>query len=183
LITKELAGRSFAAGESIEFGIHVFDASLLEELGASRFYRIDLDLAARFPATDRIELRFVTPTEIRGWAAPEFGPLFARLRDRISLLRSFYGGGPLDIDFKGMGERGRGLRFVSSDLETESASRRSTSQGTRHPLGGFLGSVIYEGNLNEFLPFLAAGEFTGVGKYTVWGQGEILTKLMGLNRV
>lgn len=183
LITKALAGKSFQAGESIEFGIHLFDARLLPQLGASGFSNVEVDLEGQFPPTERLELEFVTPTEIRGLTEPEFGTIFARLRDRISLLRSFYGAGPLEIDFRAMGERAREIRLVSHDLEIERGSRKSTSQGTRHPLGGFLGSATYEGDLTEFLPFLAAGALTGVGKYTVWGQGEISTKLIGLNCV
>jgi hypothetical protein len=53
------------------------------------------------------------------------------------------------------------------------SSRRSTSQQTRHPHGGFFGTAQYAGDLTEFLPYLYAGQFTGLGKYTVWGQGEI----------
>jgi len=183
LITKALAGKSFQAGESIEFGIHLFDAKLLPELGASGFSTVEVDLEATFPPTQKLELNFVTPTEIRGLTEPDFGTILARLRDRISLLRSFYGPGPLEIDFRAMGERARAIRLVSHEMDMERGSRKSTSQGTRHPLGGFLGSATYEGALNEFLPFLAAGALIGIGKYTVWGQGEISTKLIGLNCV
>jgi hypothetical protein len=178
LRTRQLAGRSFESGEPVPFGIHVFDASLPAELGDAGFTRVDLELSAGAPPASSLEIRFLTPTEIRGLETPEFGAVFARLRDRLSLLRAFYGAGPLEIDFRGMGERARAVRLVSSELETERFGRRSTSQGTRQALGGFYGCARYEGELTEFLPFLHAGAYAGVGKYTVWGQGEISTALL-----
>ena len=51
---------------------------------------------------------FRTPTELKGNAAGDgmpFGVLFARVRDRISSLRSLYGEGPLPIDFRALSER------------------------------------------------------------------------------
>ena len=31
----------------------------------------------------------------------------------------------------------------------------------------------YEGDLAEFVPYLEAGEFTGVGRHCTWGNGQI----------
>ncbi len=173
LITRHLAGRSFQAGQPIGFQVHLFDLSLLPAFGANSFRTLHIDLNAPFPATAELEIQFLTPTELRGVPEPDFGPLFARLRDRLSLLRTFYGDGPLEIDFRGLGERARQVQLLSTHLESMHASRRSTSQQTRHPLGGFFGTARYAGDLTEFLPYLYAGQFTGLGKYTVWGQGEI----------
>ena len=51
--------------------------------------------------------------------------------------------------------------------------RLSTRTGQSHPLGGFTGEAVYEGPLTPFLPYLEAARFTGVGRQTVWGKGEI----------
>jgi CRISPR/Cas system endoribonuclease Cas6 (RAMP superfamily) len=40
-------------------------------------------------------------------------------------------------------------------------------------LGGFTGEIEYQGELGEFLPWLRAGQWVGVGRQTVWGKGEI----------
>jgi hypothetical protein len=40
-------------------------------------------------------------------------------------------------------------------------------------LGGFVGVAEYEGDLNEFFPYLEIARWTGVGRQTVWGKGEI----------
>jgi hypothetical protein len=124
-------------------------------------------------------VEFKTPTELKSGdqlaARPEFPALFARIRDRISTLRHLYGPGPLDIDFKSMGDRAASVRMTRCDLRQVDVSRRSTRTGQTHSLGGFIGSAVYEGNLTEFLPFLKAAYWTGVGRQTVWGKGEIIT--------
>jgi CRISPR/Cas system endoribonuclease Cas6 (RAMP superfamily) len=116
-----------------------------------------------------VRVTFRTPTELKNHATPKFGPLFARIRDRISTLRALYGPGPLEIDFKAMGERAAAIRMTRCDLMNGSAER----VGKRHELGGFTGVAEYEGHLAEFLPYLEIARYTGVGRQTVWGKGEI----------
>jgi len=127
-------------------------------------------------AVDRVAIRFLTPTELktRGGTAdrPEFAVLFGRLRDRVGTLRALYGAGPLDIDFRGMGQRAAAVRLSRSALHWERVIRRSGRTGQVHPLGGFTGEAEYEGDLAEFLPWLRAGRWVGVGRHTVWGKGD-----------
>ena len=59
------------------------------------------------------------------------------------------------------------------DVEQVERDRVSRATGQRHPLGGFVGVAEYEGELNEFAPYLEVARFTGVGRQTVWGKGEI----------
>ena len=123
-----------------------------------------------------IRVRFVTPTELKHapWTpGPEFGVLFARIRDRVSTLRSLYGAGPLPIDFRGIGRRAETVRMTGCDMRSVEARRLSRNTGLRHPLGGFIGAAEYEGELAEFVPYLEAARWTGVGRQTVWGKGEI----------
>ena len=142
---------------------------------------ISLDPEPAEQAVRQVRLRFLTPTELKGGngpdtvpgGGPEFGVLFARLRDRISTLRALYGAGPLAIDFRGLGARARAMELVSSDLEWTSARRHSSRTGQSHPLGGFTGVAEYAGELGEFLPWLRAARWTGVGRQTVWGKGDV----------
>ncbi len=124
-----------------------------------------------------VRVRFLTPTELKSGnvlaAQPEFPVLFARVRDRLSTLRALYGAGPLDIDFRGIGERAGSIQMTRCDLRIEHAERRSSRTGQAHPLGGFTGEAEYRGDLAEFLPYLRAARWTGVGRQTVWGKGEI----------
>ncbi|MDQ6699007.1 MAG: CRISPR system precrRNA processing endoribonuclease RAMP protein Cas6 [Acidobacteriota bacterium] len=122
-------------------------------------------------------VQFRTPTELKAGGKlvekPEFGVLFARIRDRVSLLRSAYGAGPLAIDYRAMGERAERVRMTRCELRRVEAERRSGRTGQTHSLGGFVGECGYEGELREFLPYLRAAKWTGVGRQTVWGKGEI----------
>ncbi len=139
-------------------------------------FTIDLDPPAA--AVTRLRIRFVTPTELKSAqqlaARPEFGILMARLRDRISTLRELYGPGPLALDFRDFGKRAAEIRLTRCDIRHLDAERRSSRTGQTHSIGGFVGEAEYEGDLTEFMPYLRAGQWTGVGRQTVWGKGEIL---------
>ncbi len=188
-----------ARGERWQFGMNVFEtkqtiidsivsavyAMAREGLGLwhSRSELVEVvsakqsvDLAAT-EALSRIRVNFVSKTELKtgGKVAlnPGFAQLFARIRDRISNLSALYGPGPLEVDFAALGCRAAAVRMVSSRIEHSPATRRSSRTGQIHPLGGFTGEAVYEGELGEFVPFLRAAEYTGVGRQAVWGKGEI----------
>ena len=128
-------------------------------------------------AATRVRLRFRTPTELKTGGAvsesPEFAVLFSRLRDRLSTLRALYGAGPLDIDFRAMGERARSVRLEHAALQWEIVNRRSSRTRQVHSIGGFTGEAQYAGPLTEFLPWLRAARWVGVGRQTVWGKGDV----------
>jgi hypothetical protein len=128
-------------------------------------------------APSSVTIRFQTPTELKthGELAdrPEFPILFTRLRDRMSTLRALYGSGPLGVDFRSMGERASAVRMTRCDLTWERVQRRSGRTGQVHSIGGFTGEVEYTGELAEFLPWLRAARWVGVGRQTVWGKGDV----------
>lgn len=39
-------------------------------------------------------------------------------------------------------------------------------------MGGFIGSITFEGDFKEFIPFLLLGEYVHVGKGTSFGLGK-----------
>jgi hypothetical protein len=128
-------------------------------------------------APNKIRVEFLSPTELkhehRVIGRPEFPILFGRIRDRISTLRSLYGQGPLDIDFQGIGQRAAIVRMTRCEGRRVEADRRSSRTGQTHSIGGFVGVAEYEGELAEFIPYLEAGRWTGVGRQSVWGKGEM----------
>jgi hypothetical protein len=177
--------RSVATGESFEFGFPWFDLrnapievlrqafaqlASVESIQGYDAMRLSLDPVA---AVRRMRVKFVTPTELKGADRPDFDVLFARIRDRISTLRAYYGSGPLDIDFRGMGQRASKVLMTRCEIERVEVDRVSRSTGQRHSLGGFVGVAEYEGELSEFVPYLEVARWTGVGRQTVWGKGEI----------
>jgi hypothetical protein len=126
---------------------------------------------------ERLRVQFVTPTELKtdgGLAGrPDFAPLACRIRDRIAALAEFYGDGPLALDFRDFGERSKLVCMTRCEVRRVEATRRSSRTGQEHPLGGFVGEAEYEGELSPFAPFLRAARWTGVGRQTVWGKGQI----------
>lgn len=136
-----------------------------------------IDLSPPSATVQRITVSFLTPTELKHEqhlaARPEFPILFGRIRDRLSTLSALYGPGPLEIDFKAMGERAAQIRMTRCDLRQSKVTRLSSKTGQRHSIGGFTGEADYEGDLTEFLPYLQAAAHTGVGRQTTWGKGVI----------
>lgn len=136
-----------------------------------------LDLDPKLSPPQKIRVEFLSPTELkhehRVTRRPEFPILFGRIRDRISTLRRLFGEGPLDIDFQGSGVRAAAVRLTRWEGRRVDADRRSSRTGQSHSIGGFVGVAEYEGELAEFLPYLEAGRWTGVGRQSVWGKGEI----------
>jgi hypothetical protein len=125
----------------------------------------------------QVRLLFLTPTELKTGGAlaakPEFPILFGRLRDRLSTLRALYGAGALNVDFLALGERAAGIRLAHCDLQWEHVRRASSRTGQMHSIGGFRGEAVYRGPLAEFLPWLRAARWVGVGRQTVWGKGDV----------
>jgi hypothetical protein len=138
---------------------------------------LEVNLAPPAEPITRLRIRFHTPTELKAGqqiaARPEFPILAARIRDRLSTLRELYGDGPLTIDFRAFGERAALVRMTCCEIQQVEIVRRSSRTGKVHPIGGFTGQAEYEGDLTEFVPYLFAAKWTGVGRQTVWGKGEI----------
>lgn len=202
---RHLDGRTIGRSENFHFDLHLFDArESVEEILAATFARVGaaglgpgralaelrsvdkkavrLNLMPRREHVERVRVRFATPTELKAdgrlVTLPEFGVLVSRIRDRVSTLRALYGPGPLGIDFEAFGERASNVRIVRSDLKKVMGGRRSTRTGQTHSIGGIVGEVDYRGEMNEFVPYLEAARWTGVGRHTVWGNGELHVELL-----
>jgi hypothetical protein len=128
----------------------------------------------------RLRVEFLSPTELkhgnRLTSQPRFPILFGLIRDRICTLRRLYGNGPLAVDFQGSGARAAAVQLTHWQGRRVEVHRRSSRTGQSHSLGGFVGIAEYEGELSEFLPYLQAGRWTGVGRQSVWGKGEFEIK-------
>ena len=194
-----LDGRTIQGGERFWFDVHLFEtrnpplepfalafARLAKEgLGPLRGRAdlvsveqrpISIGLGASPQEKRSLRVEFVTPTELKTGdrlaERPEFEVFFARARDRVSTLRTLYGAGPIATDFRAMGERAAAIRMTRCDLRQVEAERRSSRTGQVHGIGGFVGAAEYEGALNEFIPYLEAAQWTGIGRHCGWGNGE-----------
>ncbi|MBC7928551.1 MAG: CRISPR system precrRNA processing endoribonuclease RAMP protein Cas6 [Bryobacteraceae bacterium] len=197
LRAMHLDGQTIPASESFSFDIHSFETRVnryallhraIEELGRQGLGRgrgravlqatfLDSHTLIRLPLTPdpkpvhQIRVCFLSPTELKGTDPSSFRTLFARSRDRVSTISSLYGSGAYDIDFRALGERAAAIRTTRFDVNPVEARRKSTRTGETHTLGGFVGEAIYEGELSEFVPWLEAAQWSGVGRQTVWGNG------------
>jgi hypothetical protein len=202
---RHLEGRSFQPGDRFPIEMNLFDREVVAQVGAAlaaiaaqglgpgrgrasltatETAVIPLALRPSGASVNKASVLFLTPTEIKAYngqltTKPGFDVLLARVRDRISTLRTLYGDGPLDIDFRAFAGRAAQVQMTSARLQHVRVDRTSTRTGQRHPLGGFTGEVTFEGDLGEFIPYLNAASYTGVGRQTVWGKGEIAVALLG----
>jgi CRISPR-associated endoribonuclease Cas6 len=188
---RSLDGQAVKPGDQFSVGLNLFDAGALAhferafaswaELARVEQAPVTVDLNALSAPVRRIRIEFQTPTELKAAARTsgvDFAVLLARARDRLSTLRSLYGAGPLEIDFRGLVERAQSVRTVRCELQRIQVERRSRRTGQRHGIGGFIGSAEYEGDLAEFVPYLQAAHWTGVGRHCTWGNGQIHTEIL-----
>lgn len=189
---RHLEGESVPDGGRFHFDLNWFDnhgaapdridLEHAELLGVSAT-PVVLDLEPGGELAERVVVRFLTPVELKAGGEladrPEFGILAARIRDRLSTLRALYGAGPLEIDFRGFAARAARVRMTRCEIRHRDLERQSRRTGQVHPMGGFVGEAEYEGALAEFVPYLEAARWTGVGRHTAWGNGEIGLDLDG----
>ena len=93
---------------------------------------LELSLAPGVERVERVRVRFVTPTELKAGhrlAERPIGILAARVRDRVSTLRSLYGAGPLMIGFEET--RGTGGASAHHALRIGAGGRGAPQQPDR----------------------------------------------------
>ena len=129
---------------------------------------------------NQIELKFLTPFRVRfeGKITDniKFHVILRNLIRRISSLLYFHCGRELECDFKTYIEEAEKVKTISNDLQWFDWERYSTRQKQKMTLGGVLGQVKYEGNLEPFAQFLRLGEYIHVGKGTSFGLGQYQIK-------
>ena len=166
-------------------GIPIYSGK--DKILRNNFHIIDgQDLLAFHLSPSALHLRFLTPTRLKfdGKLSPqlEFHILIRNLLRRISLLSYFHCDKELELDFRGIIEKAREVRVEKSNLTWFDWERYSNRQETTMMMGGFTGSIIFEGELEPFLPFLQLGEYTHVGKGTSFGLGRYEITKTGQDR-
>lgn len=139
-----------------------------------------LNHAEKSNGKSRIEIEFLTPFRVRfdGKITDDikFHIIFRNLMRRVSSLLYFHCGREMDCDYKAYIEYAEKVETASNNLQWFDWERYSTRQKQKMTLGGVLGQVKYEGNLEPFLPFLKLGEYVHVGKGTSFGLGKYQIK-------
>ncbi len=124
-----------------------------------------------------LTLNFLTPTRIiydgHLTLDLEFHILIRQLLRRISLLSYFHCGADIsDWNFKEIIEKARDVKVKESNLKWHDWERYSARQDTKMKMGGFIGEITFEGNIEPFIPLINAGEILHVGKGTSFGLGK-----------
>ena len=136
-----------------------------------------MDLSPCETAPQRIKASFLTPTEIKVQGEitrdAAFEPLFARLHERISFLIKYYSDSTTALASDLTLNAARKITTLRQSLRDVGVTRYSTRTGQSHPLEGFVGDAVYEGDFTCLWPWLKASEWTGVGRQTVWGKGAM----------
>jgi hypothetical protein len=111
-----------------------------------------------------LTLEFLTPTTLKSGSTaahpgaivrrPAFHHVAKRLRDRINALATFYGSGPLDIDFKGLGAAAEAIETIRDETRWVERTRYSHRREMPHDLSGFVGALTVRGPLAAFVPLL-----------------------------
>lgn len=125
----------------------------------------------------QLTINFLTPTRIvyNGHLTfdLEFHILMRNLLRRLSLLSYFHCNvDTTDWDFKGIIEKAKDIKVKDKSLKWYDWERYSARQDTRMKMGGFVGEIVFEGNIAPFMPIIKAGEVVHAGKGTGFGLGK-----------
>lgn len=126
--------------------------------------------------SEEVTLRFLTPLRVkyreRLCSEIEFHILMRALLRRISLLSFFHCGRELELDFKEIIEKARGVQMTRTTLRWHDWLRYSHRQRAKLRMGGLMGEITFKGDLETFWPFLKLGQWVHVGKGTSFGLGK-----------
>jgi CRISPR-associated endoribonuclease Cas6 len=106
--------------------------------------------------------------------APPFSLLLNRLLGRINALATLYGSGIVITpeEKQQLLTLAETVQIEHSSLQWHDWQRHSQRTHSTMPFGGLLGETVYRGELAPFIPWLALGQWTGVGGKTSFGLGQ-----------
>ena len=133
--------------------------------------------AARKLEKERVRLEFLTPTFVKfeGEVSPEAPPFAALVQGlliRLPMLSAVHCGEVWREDFKELVARAGEVETVRDDTTWVSFRRYSSFKKKSEPLEGVVGHAEYVGPVEEFVPLIAMGQLTHVGKRAVFGLGR-----------
>jgi hypothetical protein len=99
--------------------------------------------------------------------------LVARLLERLDALGAHYGAGPTGADPAALLRQAEAVRVVERRLTWRDLFRASGRHGRLLPMGGLVGEVVLEGDLEPLLPWLVWGALVHVGKDAAMGNGAL----------
>ena len=129
---------------------------------------------------DQVKLSFESLTVLlnKGNAIlmPSFAELVERLWNRINLLNTLYGNGPLEMDNLPTNGLSRiqaiPLSLQAGIWDKKPSDRNGNRRLSRKPIVGFKGEIMYQGaGIEKYYPILKLGELLQIGKLSTFGFG------------
>lgn len=130
------------------------------------------------PVENNAAFYFRTPVQLSRLAGkPQFRVLIQSVIARLRDLKRVYCASDNDMGYfsKQFWANAGDIRLLS-DLSPDNFEWYSFHRRKQIHLGGLTGSMVFKGDLMPFLPLLAAGFFTGMGRKTVYGLGRFGTR-------
>jgi CRISPR-associated endoribonuclease Cas6 len=88
-------------------------------------------------------------------------------------LAEVHGGTKWELGYKNLIDTAcNAVTLKSRNLEWQDWERYSNRQERRMKFWGFVGSVVFEGNLKPYLPLIKLGEYIHLGSKTSFGMGK-----------
>jgi len=163
------------SGSDKDGRVYSHDTAMVNNLNTALSFS-DINQESDKWSKDQIALHFQTPTRIlnEGQLSDElpFHVFIQRLIGRISALSYFHCGESLEMDFKEFISKAMQVETIESNLYWHDWTRYSNRQDRQMKLGGLLGKITYKGDLEPFLPFIALGQYTHIGKNVTFGLGK-----------
>jgi len=123
-----------------------------------------------------VNIRFLTPTRIKSsgsYGNPlSFKVLIQTLLTRISNLAYSYCGQENVLNFRDLVNSAQKVDVVLENKEWQDIRRFQTQKNMEMFLGGYIGEISYEGDINRFWQWLKVGELIHVGKNCAFGLGK-----------
>lgn len=161
-------------------GSLVYDADIATE--DKQVHVIDYDtlaveISGSSSSGEEVTLEFVTPTHVIHHGKPiielTWEMFFRGLLRRASLLAEVHGGTKWELDYKNLIDTACStVKLKSRNLEWQDWERYSNRQERRMKFWGFVGTVVFEGKLQPYLPLIKLGEYLHLGSKTSFGMGK-----------
>lgn len=108
----------------------------------------------------------------------KFEYLVRAMLRRVSSLSEYYGDTPPVLDFHGLVEQSKTIHIIENHSQWFDWKRYSSPQDQKMNFGGLTGTILYEGELNPFMPLVEFCCKVHIGKQTTFGLGKISAEII-----
>lgn len=132
-----------------------------------------------------VSIKFITPVRVKSGgklcSKLNFTILLKNILRRLSLISMFYGDDAEEempvFNVNDLIDNASKIKVRCESLGWVDVGRYSSKQKMAMQLGGVLGTIAFEGDFTEFMPFLRLGEILHIGKNTSFGLGKYLIEI------